>query len=432
MSDVATPADEGLGVDETPGDSSPQAVSDAAEPLLIARYGALALTGQFSHSLDPPPPLGAKVVARTNRGVELGEVIGHISDQEGRGNLTAEKMKDFLEANGPDYPFSRDGKVLRLANAQDLIDQRHLESSAHEEAAYCHRVINELGLDMRLVGVEHLLGGERIVFYFSAEQRVDFRELVRRLAGQYRTRIEMRQVGARDEAKLLGDYERCGQPCCCRQFLKDLKPVTMRMAKLQKATLDPSKISGRCGRLMCCLRYEDDTYEELRQKLPRKNTCVRTAECAGRVVSTQILTQLVRLVLPDNTHVVVSNEDILSGDGEPKASGEVAGTTLVGEKPPQAPRLSEKTGAEPAEVPTAEQTIEEPPSAQEAGGKPAPDESPKPGKNRRRRKKRGPPRPKSQGQAAEAQPTGKTGAAGRPRRHKRRRGGEPPSKPKSP
>ena len=182
---------------------------------------------------------------------------------------------------------------------------------------------------------------------------------------------------------------------------------------------------------MCCLRYEDETYEELRQKLPRKNAYVRTAEYAGRVVETQTLTQLVRLALPDNTHVVVSNEDILSGDGEPKASGEVAGTEVGGERPPQESGPSEKTGAEPAEVPRAEQIIEETPSAQEAAGKPAPDESPKPQKKRRRRKKRRPPRSKSQGQAAETQPTGKASGGGRPtRRSKRPRGGKPPSKPK--
>ena len=113
---------------------------------------------------------------------------------------------------------------------------------------------------MKIVDAEHIFGGERIVFYFMAEGRVDFRELVRRLAQEYQTRIEMRQIGSRDEAKLLGDVESCGQECCCLQFLQLLKPVNMRMAKMQKATLDPSKISGYCGRLKCCLRYEDETY----------------------------------------------------------------------------------------------------------------------------------------------------------------------------
>jgi len=108
---------------------------------------------------------------------------------------------------------------------------------------------------MKIVAAEHLLGGERIIFYFTSETRVDFRELVRALAQEYHTRIEMRQVGARDEAKLIADYERCGRLCCCAAYMKDLKPVSMRMAKQQKATLDPTKISGRCGRLMGCRRY---------------------------------------------------------------------------------------------------------------------------------------------------------------------------------
>ena len=146
---------------------------------------------------------------------------------------------------------------------------------------------------MKLVHVEHLLGGEKMVFYFMAEGRVDFRELVKRLAKEYQTRIELRQIGARDEARLVSDYESCGQECCCRRFLKILEPINMRMAKMQKATLDPSKISGHCGRLKCCLRYEDETYKELKKNLPRKNAMVETEKGRGVVVDTQILTQLV-------------------------------------------------------------------------------------------------------------------------------------------
>ena len=121
---------------------------------------------------------------------------------------------------------------------------------------------------MQLVDVEHLFGGERIVVYYLAENRVDFRELVKALAGEFQTRIEMRQIGVRDEAKLLADYGDCGKPVCCNTHLSEMPPVSMKMAKLQKATLDPTKISGRCGRLKCCLRYEYDTYEELQKDLP--------------------------------------------------------------------------------------------------------------------------------------------------------------------
>ena len=119
---------------------------------------------------------------------------------------------------------------------------------------------------MKLVAAEHLFGGDRIIFYFVSESRVDFRALVRDLAHEFQTRIEMRQIGVRDEARLLGDYERCGRPLCCRAWIKELEPVSMKMAKVQKATLDPTKISGRCGRLMCCLRFEHETYRELSQE----------------------------------------------------------------------------------------------------------------------------------------------------------------------
>lgn len=293
---------------------------------VVVRYGLMRHLGSFRHGLDRPPSLGTKVVIRTERGVELGTVVIPIVEKPacdqgcggcGGASISSSTLGQFLKANGPEYPFRRDGKVLRLANSQDVIDQRHLESSAGEEASYCRQQIKELALNMRLVTVEHLLGGERIIFYFSSEQRVDFRELVRRLAQQYRTRIEMRQVGARDEARLVGDYERCGQRCCCQEFLKDLRPVSMRMAKTQKATLDPAKISGRCGRLMCCLRYEDAVYEDLRKKLPRRNVWVRTADVVGKVIDTQIITQLVRLLKIDNTQVVVANEDILERNVEP-------------------------------------------------------------------------------------------------------------------
>jgi hypothetical protein len=167
---------------------------------------------------------------------------------------------------------------------------------------------------MQIVGAEHVFGGERIIFYFMAEDRIDFRELVRVLAREFQTRIEMRQVGARDEARLLADYETCGRECCCKNFLKTLKPVGMQMAKLQKATLDPSKVSGRCGRLKCCLRYEHETYAEMNKRLPRMGRRVRTASEEGTVIDRQILTQLLRLRKDDGTVVTVCEEDILERD----------------------------------------------------------------------------------------------------------------------
>ena len=137
---------------------------------------------------------------------------------------------------------------------------------------------------MQLVDVEHIFGGERIIIYYLAENRVDFRELVKALAGEFQTRIEMRQIGVRDEAKLLADYGDCGCPVCCNTHLVQMPPVSMRMAKLQKATLDPTKISGRCGRLKCCLRYEYETYEQT-QRTPRARAGRRAAgaDPAGRL-----------------------------------------------------------------------------------------------------------------------------------------------------
>jgi len=285
---------------------------------VVVRYGHMQQIGEFRHGLAVPPTPGTKVVIRTERGVELGEVLQAVNRQCSsacRRCINDGVLRDFIRACGDEYPYRRDGKILRLANPQDVVEHRHLETNAREEGAYCRQQIRELNLPMRLVTVEHLLGGERIIFYFNAETRVDFRELVRHLATQYRTRIEMRQVGARDEARLVGDYERCGQRCCCQQFLKDLRPVSMRMAKTQKATLDPSKISGRCGRLMCCLRYEDEGYEELRRQLPHKNIWVKTKDgVVGKVLDGQIITQLVRVLLPDFTQTVIANEEIVERD----------------------------------------------------------------------------------------------------------------------
>jgi len=317
-----------------------------AKPTVIARYGAMRGIGEFRHNSETPLPRGTKLVIRTERGVEFGEVIAPVCNECDRLHLTPERLKEFIRQNGADYPLRRDGRVLRLANTQDVIDYRHLKQSAKEAATYCRQEIRAGNLDMKLVAVEHLLGGERLVFYFAAEHRVDFRELVRKLASQYRTRIEMRQVGARDEARLVADYERCGRQCCCQSFLKDLRPVSMRMAKTQKATLDPSKISGRCGRLMCCLRYEDATYEQLRKNLPRKNKWVRTADgVAGRVVDAQIITQLVKIQLTDSTYQTVANEDIVERNIEapPKPEAPVARATRRPERPIR--RKHERLGA---------------------------------------------------------------------------------------
>src|SRR5262245_24839569 len=163
---------------------------------------------------------------------------------------------------------------------------------------------------MDLVDVEALPGGERLVFFYLAEKRVDFRELVKDLARSFQTRIEMRQIGVRDEAKLLADYGDCGKPVCCNTHMITMPPVSMRMAKLQKSTLDPTKISGRCGRLKCCLRFEQDVYEDFQKELPPPGSRVLTPKGQGRVLAQEILARRVLVEFEDGRRLPVAAQEI--------------------------------------------------------------------------------------------------------------------------
>lgn len=287
-----------------------QPSEDDQERTALVRYGRMNQLGEFRRPNNGVLPVGTKVVVRTERGIEIGEIVLGYCEGCGDRGISRQKWQKYLRQEDEDDSLSCQGRIIRQASEQDLIDQDHLDSNISGKLEFCQKLIDEMHLNMRLVDVEHLFGGDRVLFYFKSEKRVDFRALVRRLAKEYQTRIEMRQVGARDEARLLADYERCGRQCCCRAFLKHLAPVNMRMAKVQKATLDPAKISGRCGRLMCCLRYEHHTYEELRKKLPPRNTLVDTPEGQGLVVDRQILTQLVVVRLADTKRVVVPLSEI--------------------------------------------------------------------------------------------------------------------------
>jgi cell fate regulator YaaT (PSP1 superfamily) len=283
---------------------------------LIVRYGYLKLIGEFSHVGEDRPHCGLKVVARTRRGTEIAEVLAISCEGTGCAKtVSKDKMQAYIECSGgADYPFSTEGKILRIATPEDIARQRELDAQKPEYTKTCKQFIKEIELPMKLVDVELLLGGEMVTFYFLSESRIDFRNLVKLLAGKFHTRIQMHQIGSRDEARLVADYEICGEHCCCKQFLKSLKPVSMGAAKMQKATLDPGKISGRCGRLKCCLRYEEDLYEELRKKLPRPDTFVRCAEGVGEVIETQIITQLVKLRLSDARIVSVNVEELTERD----------------------------------------------------------------------------------------------------------------------
>ncbi len=294
---------------------------------IVVRFGYLKQIAELAYNGSDKPGCGSKMVIRTKRGIELAEMLTTTCGNDGCSkSVSREKMLDYIQASGgKDYPFFNQGKVLRIANHDDLHEQRLLDDRKQQTIQFAKEAIRETKLPMTLVDVEPLLGGERLIFHYIADEWVDFRELVRKLATEYQTRIEMHQVNDRNEARLVADYEKCGQHCCCKQFLKVLKPVSMRSAKVQKATLDPAKISGRCGRLMCCLRYEDQTYQELLRNLPRRQTAVDTPAGRGVVLSTQILTQLVLVRLDDvpNKTEAYPVEDVSPASKKDPAKSEV-------------------------------------------------------------------------------------------------------------
>ncbi len=316
---------------------------------MVVRYGYLKLIGEFQSDVKEKVGCGSRVVVRSSRGVEMAEMLTTVCGNGGcNKSITRDKLLDYIDqSGGKDFPFSDSGRVLRVATAQDIAEQARLDSQRAQYLKISRSMVEVHRVPMKIVDVEFLLGGEKVVFYFLSEHRVDFRSLVRDMAHQLHARIDLRQVGARDEARLVADYEKCGQHCCCKQFLKVLTPISMRAAKVQKATLDPAKISGRCGRLMCCLRYEDETYEDLRKRLPRKHSRVRTAEGEAWVMDGQILTQLVLVEYDNGNRAAVPMESIeafdlpkpLTTDGRAKqfpGDGESAAPDLP--RPGQNPR----------------------------------------------------------------------------------------------
>ena len=279
---------------------------------IVVRYGYQKLVAELPYNGDAKPGCGSKLVVRTGRGTELAEMLTTTCPNAGCSkSVSRNEMLKYIEnSGGKDFPFTDQGKILRVAEVADLNEQARLDSRKPEIVKLARTFVAELDLSMKPIEAELLLGGERIIIYYLAEQWVDFRELVKKLASELQTRIEMHQVNDREEARLVADYERCGQYCCCKNFLKVLKPVSMRSAKVQKATLDPQKISGRCGRLMCCLRYEDKTYEELRKKLPHRKTLVETEDGVGLVWGSQILTQLVLVKIGSSAPAAYPLEEI--------------------------------------------------------------------------------------------------------------------------
>jgi cell fate regulator YaaT (PSP1 superfamily) len=261
----------------------------------IVRHGVVRFLGEFTPNPEAAYPRGEAVVVHTERGHEAGEVLCEATPRAVE--LLHEPTK---------------GEIIRTMTQADQEQALKLREREEAEFARCGEFVAQRHLQMELVDVEHLFGGERIIFYFLAEKRVDFRELVKDLAREYRTRIEMRQIGVRDEAKLLADYGDCGKPVCCNTHMAVMPPVSMRMAKLQKSTLDPSKISGRCGRLKCCLRFEQDVYEEHQRELPAVGSRVLTAKGQGRVLAQEILARKILVEFEDGRRIAVAAEEILT------------------------------------------------------------------------------------------------------------------------
>ena len=240
-------------------------------PTTAVRFGYMRYIGEFRHSEGLKFTCGAKVIIQTQRGIEIGEQVSLTCGGCDK-SVTRDQMRDWVASSGADTYMFDAGRILREGTAADLAEYARIQEDALAKRNFAQTVANRLNLSLKVVECECLFGGERILFFFTSAERIDFRAMVKELATEYRTRIEMRQVGARDEARLLADFETCGREVCCKVFLKTLKPISMRMAKVQKATLDPTQVSGRCGRLKCCLRYEHVGYEELDKKLPRVGT----------------------------------------------------------------------------------------------------------------------------------------------------------------
>ena len=226
---------------------------------------------------------GQHVIVETARGVEYGSVV------LGPKEIEEDKVIQPLKS------------VIRLATQED--DEQELKNKEKEKKAseICLEKIRKHGLDMKLIGTEYTFDNNKVLFYFTADGRIDFRELVKDLASVFKTRSELRQIGVRDETKVLGGISICGRPLCCSSYLSDFVPVSIKMAKEQNLSLNPTKISGMCGRLMCCLKNEEDAYEYLNSKLPNVGEFVTTSDgLKGEVSSVNVLKQLVKVIVEIN------------------------------------------------------------------------------------------------------------------------------------
>ncbi|MFC4182068.1 PSP1 domain-containing protein [Saccharococcus thermophilus] len=242
-------------------------------------------------------PAGEFVIVETVRGIEYGKVV--ISNKQ-------------VDENDIVLPLK---KVIRIADAKDKLIVEENKKAAREAYDICLKKVEEHGLEMKLVDVEYTFDRNKVIFYFTADGRVDFRELVKDLAAIFRTRIELRQIGVRDEAKMLGGIGPCGRMLCCSTFLGDFDPVSIKMAKDQNLSLNPTKISGLCGRLMCCLKYENEEYETAKEQLPDLGEYVETPHGLGKVIGLNILERMLQVELSEHGRVVEYTLDELMKDG---------------------------------------------------------------------------------------------------------------------
>ncbi|MBO8157649.1 MAG: stage 0 sporulation family protein [Bacillaceae bacterium] len=237
------------------------------------------------------------VIVETVRGIEFGKVV------------IAHKQVDEEDIV---LPLK---KVIRIADEKDKLTVAENKEKAEDAFGICEKKIAEHGLEMKLVDVEYTFDRNKVIFYFTADGRVDFRELVKDLAAIFKTRIELRQIGVRDEAKMLGGIGPCGRMLCCSTFLGDFEPVSIKMAKDQNLSLNPAKISGLCGRLMCCLKYENDDYETAKQQLPDLGESIETPLGSGKVVGLNILERIVQIEIMERERVIEYTLDELIDEG---------------------------------------------------------------------------------------------------------------------
>lgn len=269
----------------------------------IVRHGRIRFLGDYTVQPEFRLKREDKVIIASPRGTEVGTVL-------------CESNPEMLKA----LVDPTQGQIQRLYAAHDRKKEEELTKQEENAFTVCDGFIAQRRLQMDLVDVEWLFGGERVVFYYLVrppEKRIDFRELVKDLARSLHIRVEMRQIGIRDEAKLLADYGDCGKPVCCNTHLTVLPPVNMRMAKLQKSTLDPNKISGRCGRLKCCLRYEMEVYEDQQKDMPPIGAIILTKQGRGRVLAQEVLARKLLMQYEDGRRIIVPMNELVSVQDAP-------------------------------------------------------------------------------------------------------------------